>query len=558
VSIGLNRSRRWASVAVVALLFVGISACSSSGGSSATTADSTTGTTTRSLTYVREAPGTPKAGGTLRFGLFGETNGWSPVDSNWAGSGYIVAQTMFDRLVMFDDKGQPKPYLAESIDPSADFTRWTIKVRPGVTFHDGSPLDADVVKYNLEKNRSSVVTGPVFATVTSIDVVDPLTVAVSVSKPWSNFPVALTGQSGFVAARSMLDSPDGSRHPVGTGPFVFDSWTPDNNLQVHRNPNYWRKDADGAPLPYLDKIDFRVLADPQALSNALDSGGVDVIEASTPELVDKYVTKAAGGGTQIFTGHETSETVLALNTAKAPFDDPLARRILATGIDTASQGNLLKGIFTPARGPFLPDSPYYTDTSYPQYDQAEAQRLADEYKAAHGGQPLQFSITVTPAPEIVTIAQAGQEQLRQIGVEMTINQVEQTKLIVDALQGNYEATGWVEFSGASLESDYVFISDPSIRPLGQLSLNLTRNANPRLTAALDAARATSDAAQQVAQYKIVQEEMAKDLNYIFIVHNRLAIASTANVIGLSTQTFPDGTLIQVGYTPLLTQVWLAS
>lgn len=557
MSIGFSRSRRWASVAVVALLFVGVSACSSSGGSSASS-NSTTDTTTRQLNYVREAPGTPKAGGTLRFGLGGETNGWSPVDSQWAGSGYIVAQTIFDRLVMFDEKGQPKPYLAEALDHNADFTRWTIKVRSGVTFHDGTALDADVVKYNLDKHLASLLTGTQFVTVTSVEVVDPLTVAVSMSKPWSTFPVALTGQPGFVAARSMLDSPDGSRRPVGTGPFIFDSWTPDNNLQVHRNPNYWRKDADGAPLPYLDKIDFRVLTDPQARANALDSGGVDAIEASTPELVDKYVTKAAGGDTQIFTGNETSETVLALNTAKPPFDDPLARRILATGIDTANQGNLLKGIFTPARGPFLPDSRYYTDTSYPQFDQAEAQRLADEYKAAHGGQPLQFSLAVTPAPEIVTIAQAGQEQLRQIGVEMTINQVEQTKLIVDALQGNYEASGWVEFSNTTLESDYVFISDPSIKPLGQLSLNLTRNANPRLTAALDAARATSDPEAQVAQYKIVQEEMAKDLNYIFIVHNRLAIASTANVIGLSTATFPDGTLIQVGYTPLLTQVWLAN
>ena len=154
-----------AAMVVLALMAAGCSSSKST--SSSGTAAPAAAQTNTNITVAD--PGAPKSGGTLKVGLNAETNGWSPSQSQWAGSAYIVAGAIFDRLAAYDADGVAKPYLAESITSNDDFTVWTIKTRPGVTFQNGEPCDAAAVKKNFEAHRASLLSGPVFENVATID-----------------------------------------------------------------------------------------------------------------------------------------------------------------------------------------------------------------------------------------------------------------------------------------------------------------------------------------------------------------------------------------------------
>jgi len=541
-----------AALVALALMAASCSSSSSSGGSSGTEPPAAAQTGTN---ITVPDPGPPKDGGTLKVGLNAETNGWSPSQSQWAGSAYIVAGAIFDYLAEYDTDGVAKPFLAQSIDPNADFTVWTIKTRPGVTFQNGQPCDAAAIKQNLEAQRKSLLTGPVFQNVTTIDTPDDSTVVVTMKQPWSTFTDTMATQVGAMAAPAMLDAPDGGvANPIGTGPFTFVKWVRDGSLQVKKNTSYWREG-----LPHLDAIDFQVIPDLTSRSSALESGTLGMIEMGESNQIVALTKDAEAGKLQIYTnaGLQTNETFSALNVGAPPFDDPLARQIVAYGTDrdTLSKA-VFAGVFPPALGPFNEDEPAYTATDMPTFDAAKAKQLADQY-AQENGKPLEFTYLLTPQPEVQALGTSLKQEMSDIGVKLNLKSEDQATLIQDVILGNYQASGFVLFGSNTLDVNYVFISNKTVAPVGQLSLNFTRNSDPVLTQALDDARKTSDRAAQNAQYKIVQDQMAKDLNMIFVVHNIDAIAYSNSLHGLVDQTLPDGSSAQINAVPNLAQAWLS-
>ena len=535
----VQQARRARSVTVVLAALVALAlmaaACSSSSPTSSTTEETPDTVPALAGTNITVPdPGPPKSGGTLTVGLNAETNGWSPSQSQWAGSAYIVAGAIFDYLAEYDTDGVAKPFLAESITPNADFTQWTIKTRPGVTFQNGEPCDAAALKKNFEAQRKSILTGPVFQIVSSIDTPDDSTVVFTMSQPWSTFTDTMATQVGAIAAPAMLDSPDGGiDNPIGTGPFTFVNWVRDGQLEVKKNTSYWR---DG--LPYLDGITFKVIPELSSRTSALQSGAVDMIEMGDPNQIKNLTKEAEAGKVQMYTnaGLQTNETFSALNTGAPPFNDPLARQILAYGTDrdTLSKA-VFADVFPPALGPFNETEPAYTTTAMPTFDQARAKSLADQY-AQENGKPLEFTYLLTPQPEVQALGVSLQQEMADIGVKLTLKIEDQPTLIQDVILGNYQASGFVLFGSNTLDVNYVFISDQTVAPVGQLSLNFTRNSDPVLTKALDDARRTSDRDEQNAQYKIVQDQMATDLNMIFIAHNIDAIVYSNSTHGLVDQT----------------------
>ncbi len=552
----VHRARRASSVTfalatlvALALMAAGCSSSNStSSGSTASTAAAQTGT---NITVAD--PGAPKSGGTLKVGLNAETNGWSPSQSQWAGSAYIVAGTIFDYMAEYDTDGVAKPFLAQSITPNDDFTTWTIKTRPGVTFQNGQPCDAAAIKKNFEAQRKSILTGPVFQVVTSIDAPDDSTVVLTMNQPWSTFMDTMATQVGAMAAPAMIDAPDGGvSNPIGTGPFSFVNWVRDGTLEVKKNPNYWREG-----LPYLDGVDFQVIPDLSTRTSALESGTVDMIEMGDPNQIINLTKEAEAGKVQIYTnaGLQTNETMSILNVGAPPFDDPLARQIVAFGTDrdTISRA-VFAGVFPPTLGPFNETEPAYTTTDMPTFDQAKAKQLADQYQQENG-HPLEFTYLLTPQPEVQALGTSLQQEMKDIGVKLTIKTEDQATLIQDVILGNYQSSGFILFGSNTLDQNYVFISNKTVAPVGQLSLNFTRNSDPVLTQALDDARKTSSRDGQNAQYKIVQDQMAKDLNMIFIAHNIDAIVYSNSTHGLVDQSLPDGSPTQITAVPNLGAVW---
>jgi peptide/nickel transport system substrate-binding protein len=508
-------------------------ACGSSG--SGTSSDTLVGDLTR------EPPAEPTTGGTLRFGLTAETSsGWDPTSSQWFNPGTIVSRAVFDRLAAYDENQVAQPYLAESFTPNDDFTQWTVTIRPGINFHNGTPLNAAAIKVNLDKQRTGVLAGPALSTVSSVEVISDLSVRVNLALPWATFPSAMTSQAGTIAAPEQLESSAPAQNPIGTGPFVFESWTPDSNIVMTRNDSYWQKDSAGRALPYLEGIEFKVLPDASSRGAARESGAVAAIETADPPQMKAFGAEAQAGNYQMFTNaeRETSVQFVGLNTAKPPFDDPLARELAVRAFDRQLISTALyQDLFPPALGLFPAASPFFDESSYPPFDAAEAQRLHDEYQAKHG-EPLSFTVNLPADPYYRQVGEAAQESARQFGIEINLNMVDQAQLISKGLLGDYEATGFQTFGDPNI--DQIFFSGETVKPLGEISLNFTRNNNPAITEALAAARATEDVEEQAAQWKIVQDELAKDLPVIFVVRGRAAIISTNSVFGLKQPPLPDG------------------
>ncbi|MCX7621546.1 MAG: ABC transporter substrate-binding protein, partial [Acidimicrobiales bacterium] len=222
---------------------------------------------------TRPSASQPKDGGKLTYGLEAETDGFNPTRNRFAVSGLIIGNAVFDPLVAYDADGNTQPYLAQSVEPSDDYRTWTIKLRPGIVFHNGQKADASALKKFIDALKASALTGAAARPIQEARIVDELTVDVVMNQPWVAFPATIVGQAGFLPAPEMLDDPDGmSGHPIGTGPFVFKEWVPGNRFVATKNTSYWR-----AGMPHLDEVEFRPLPDVQARIQSLQSGTVNMI-----------------------------------------------------------------------------------------------------------------------------------------------------------------------------------------------------------------------------------------------------------------------------------------
>ncbi len=150
----------------------------------------------------------PVHGGSLTFGIDTEESGFDPSTARWDEGGFLYGRTVFDPIAIVNASGGVEPYLAQSITSNADFTAFTVTLRPGIVFHDGTPLDANALYLNIEKQATSVLTGPAFATnIKGVSVTGPMAVTLTMKSSWAPFPYYLAqAQTGYVAAPSMLNS----------------------------------------------------------------------------------------------------------------------------------------------------------------------------------------------------------------------------------------------------------------------------------------------------------------------------------------------------------------
>jgi len=537
-----------ATMMVVALLVA--SACGASPATETTSDPAPTGPV--DLTRAEDAP--PRAGGRLAVGLTAETNSFDPHKGQWGLSGFAVANAVLDPLAVTDRTGHAAPYLAERFTPNGDFTSWVIELRPGVRFHDGSPLDAAVVVANLEATKASPLLGKTFDLVSSVTASGPSTVTVHLSGPWSTFPAHLAGQAGYIVARATMNDPEGGTHPIGTGPFTFKSWARDDKLVVDRNRDYWRLGR-----PYLDQVEFRVVTDPHSRLQSIQSGSLDAGVWSSPY---KDVQEAATSRQlQMFTdaGSETAEIFLTLNTASAPFDDPVARQALDAVVDRAALNETaFDNLFVPADGPISPDSPMARGggSEPPPPDLAKAERLAEDYRARHGT-PLSFTVLCTPVTEYQAALQALQVQAKAAGIDMKIDTQVQSALIAAVLTGKYQASGFFFFGNQHFDLEYPYLAaQPS--PPGQLSLNFSRIDDPEMRAAMDDARTTDDPERQAEDYRKVEERLQQNHAIVFLAHARTAFAYADNVRGPNRQLLPDGNPAATSTAPFFTETWKVS
>ena len=539
----------------------GIVAIGASGGLlEACSSGSSTKTSTGSGSHSNGvSTATPKPGGKLIFGVEAEEKGFDPTTATYDSTGVLYARTVFDPLAAIAADGSVQPYLAKSITPNADYTVWTIVMRPNIVFHDGTPCDAAAVAYNFNAHKASILTGPAVTNIATIAVADPMTVTVTMHTPWVPFNYYLCGgiggQIAFIAAPSMLKNKNGTMNPVGTGPFVFGGWVPNDHFTGTKNPHYWRPG-----YPYLDTIQFKPIPDSDQLLNSLMSGSVDIIHSSA-SVVTKGLRSDSSLGYIDDSTHVAGEpdmTCLLLNLSKPPFNNPLVRQAAAMAIDSKQYSQVIdSGISPTSNGPFVPGSPFYAPDGYPAYNVAKAKQLIQQVQQSTGS-PVTVNLNHVPDPFTTKIAQYLQQQLNGVGLTTTLNPVQQAQIINSALLGGFEAQVWRQFGAIDPDLNYIFWSPTQINPV--FSINMARNTDPAIETALQKGRQTADPAARSAAYQEVASLMGKDIPYIWTDRTVWSVGAQPKVQNFDNPTLPGGGKAFGMITGVIwpTQIWIGS
>jgi peptide/nickel transport system substrate-binding protein len=512
-----------------------------------------------------EEEGEPTSGGSLTVGLESETNSYLPSIFQGSQAGYNVAYAVYDPLTTRNADGEIVPYLAESVEPNADFTQWTVTLPSGVTFHDGTPLDAAAMKTAFDQflmADGANTAGALRREVASVEVVDELTYTYVLNQPNAAWPDTLAGPVGWpfspTAAAALGD--DFGAQPVGTGPFTFVSWQRDGELRMERNPDYWQEG-----LPYLDEITFRPIPDEETRATSLSSGDIDA--AQSVRLSSFLARVASAPGVQVNMGLGNGGGTVMFNTTEPPVDDVRVRQALAHAIDQQAIIDVVAGEAAVATEPrsqfFWSEDPYYSEATaeaWPQYDLAQAQELYDDYvndparsDGKAPGEPVSFGYDCTNVPSLIEQATALQGLWSEVGFEVEVNPVEQSAHITQAVTGDYQ----VKCFRSGTDQDPLTVLENAFGDPAAFLTNLSNYTNPAIDDALQTLRTTDDLAARQEAVASISEVLAEELPIYWVGSDLTFIAHGEDVRGVAGWKLPDGSLGD-GAAPGITywsQVW---
>ena len=379
----------------------------------------------------------PKYGGTL--GILGEIDamGFDAIKARAAiGAGRVVGNLVMEKLFVRDQDANVVPALGLSAKPSEDGKTWTIALRQGVRFHDGTPFNADAVVHHWQrlldpKNRYRQRI--LFLPILGIEKTGEYEVRFRLKHAWLPFMAVLTDPSNFTA---LIPSPKAVEEdiqnlaPVGTGPFVFKEWKKGGSIAVTKNPDYWRRDR-----PYLDRIVYRAIPDHESRYAALVSGQADIMVTDRPAHIKKlsanpdfrkYIVLFRGAG------------ILAMNTTRPPFDDVRVRRAVAHAWD---QKKYLRASYQDVAPPaehWFGKALDCSDVGYRQHDLAMARALIADY-----GKPVAFEYVHTATNRGREAGIILQQMMKEIGVEVKPIPLDFAGIMKKLFSKNYDVTSWV-------------------------------------------------------------------------------------------------------------------
>lgn len=500
----------WYRVVAVALGLVLVAAAC--GSDDKTASDGSDGATDKTTTTADSAV-KPVKGGELVFGAESDV---STLDVGAAAqpSDKVITLGLYDPLTTYVD-GKVVPYLAASIESDGDdLATWTMVLRDGVTFHDGTPLNADAVVKHFLRLQDPATACPCLDTVKVIGSMDTpdgpegLTVVFHLTTPSVAFPDTLAGSSGYIESPTAVAKfgDDYKNNPVGTGPFTLTEYVPNDRVVLTAYPGYWQKDADGVQLPYLDKLTIKPIPDAGQRLTALEAGDIDIFQTAVSN--DIKAAEDKGFAAQKISG--SSSTILLMNNAKPPFDDVRARQAVAYAMDKdAMNERSYEGVRVPSYSGFALDSAYYNkNASTPKYDLEKAKALVKDL----GG--LKFSIVCISTPEADALLQLMKQMGEAAGMEITLESQEQGAFVTRMFSkgGDYEA--------ACFRSTH-FIEPDAIRSgltTGDAG-NLAFYSNKTVDKLLDEARQTADFDTRKAKYDEVQEITGEEVPLITTLYD---------------------------------------
>jgi len=459
------------------------------------------------FTFAQEPK--PTRGGTLRVGWV-TTGKTMDLHKSVQWAERHVLYCIYDNLVGLDESFNVVPQLATSWE-NPDKMTYVFNLRRGVKFHDGTDFDASVVKWNIDRLFEPEFASPqkqLIDQVTSVEVLDKYKVAFRLKKPFAPLLAALADMAGFIVSPSAVKKYGDQKfamNPVGTGPFMFENWMPQVQLNVKRFDNYWGKDQG---KPYLDRIEFREIADPLVRQTMLKSGELDFItDIDTKEALDLQKEKFR----LIKTSPPLRWLALQWQVDKLPFNNRALREAIACGIDReAINKALYYGEAMAASGPVVPGLWWYEkDFKGYSYNPELAKK-----KLAEAGYPngISFRFTVINQQSFVQLAEILQSQLEKIGVKMEFEMVNRTESYARVLAGktNWTMTNWAQRADPNGLLAILFHTNG----LG----NSTKYDNPTVDKLLDEGAGMYNISERKKIYHEAVRTITMDAPYVFLLY----------------------------------------
>jgi glutathione transport system substrate-binding protein len=450
---------------------------------------------------------------------------------------YSVEKPMLEGLIGFNEKMEQIPQLAEKWDASADARVYTFYLRKGIKFHDGTPFNAAAVKANFDRVRNpdnKLRRYTLYKIISQIDVIDEHTVRFTLSEPFGAMIATFAHPAGGINSPAAVQKygQDYGKNPVGTGPYKFEEWVPNDHITLVKNPDYWDKNNAAK----VDKLIIKPVPEDGTRIAMLQKGDAQFINPvpySMAEVVSKDKNLNLAESESVYTFW------VAMNTQKKPFSDVRVRQAMNYAINKeAIIKAVLRGHGKPADSPLAPRVWGYTPVKTYPYDPAKAKALLAEAGYPNGFKTLLRGVAQTDPKEIMV---AIQGQLKQVGVDVEVASLPAAALSADRFKPLEENRGEMDYAGWSPSTGD---ADWGIRPLltkdnwPPTNFTIGFYTNPKVEEQVRAALQTSDPTKRKAAYAEAQRVIMEDCPWVFLWVNYLLGGSRANVGGISIQ--PDG------------------
>lgn len=506
-------------------------------------------------------------GGTLTLAIPSDAVSMDPHGSNDVPSEQI-RDTIYEPLLTQDENFEIVPVLAEEYE-QVDDTTWKFKLREGVTFHDGSEFNAEVVKANIERIQDLAKASPrsfLLDMVTEVNVIDDYNIELVTEYPFAPLANNLTHGAGKMISKDLIDadyqqaldeagsdltleeyyelrSEGGDEHeavaneissfvgqlvetePVGTNYFKFDSRNPGEQTAVVRNDDYWGDTA------LLDGVNFKVVSEPGSRIAELESGSSDAILSTLSSNIERVDSNE---DVTLLRNDSVSIDYIGFNTEKEPFNDPKVRQAITHAFDSEA---VLEGVYngsgTPAEAPLAPGVLGYSeDLEGLDYDMEKAQQLLDEA----GVEDLTINLMVNDDnPERVDVALWLQESLGELGIKVNVEQVEWGAYLAATGAGEHDMfiLGWSNSTGDPDNGIAPLFHSDNIGDTGNRSFYN----NPELDSILDEARQSTEEGEREQLYMDAQQLLVDEAPAIFIRHGENLNAHGNHVEGFEGDAY---------------------
>jgi peptide/nickel transport system substrate-binding protein len=474
---------------------------------------------------------------TLRIGLAEDPDVLDPTMARTY-VGRIVFSALCDKLFDIDEKLNIVPQLALSHETSTDGKEVTIKLRPGVKFHDGELLDAEAAKFSLERHLTfpGSFRKPELASLDHVEVVDPLTIKLVLKAPFSPLIPQLTDRAGMMvspkAAKAAGDK--FGLHPICAGPYKFVERVQQDRMVFEKFADYWNKDN-----VFIDRVVFLPIVDATVRLANLKSGGLDLIErVLATDIKDVRADPNVKLSTAIELGYQGITLNIGHDKSKGPLSQSAkVRQALDLAIDREAINQVVfNGEFMPGNQWVNPEHPYY-QKAFPvrPRDVEKAKALLKEAGVAL---PVVVDFLVPKGAETEAVAQVVQSMATDAGFDMKIRVTEFATSLKQGEAGDFQAymlawSGRIDPDGNS----YVFLHTGGPQ-------NNSAWSNPEADKALDDARLVTDMAQRKAIYEKLTKLELDDEAILYLYHRRILIAHTNRLEGY--KQMPDGLVRLIG------------